>query len=149
MATKKRKKPTRKSPRLKREVWEPLLTLSRKLVMENPPNTDNYGYRNRFCITWTKATPRPHTFPIGRLISDIDGCRTLEYCADTVLDWLALHNYTKDTAKSIYKLRHYALSSLAKIERNLFNMDEKMLEELLDKNSEASYSECSEQNKEN
>lgn len=145
MAPKKRKKPTRKSPRLKREVWEALLAMSRKLVMENPPTTDRYGYRNRFCITWTKAVPRPHSFPLGRLISDVEGCRTLEYCADTVLDWLASKNYTKDTAKSIYALRHYALSSLASMERNLLNIDVKLLDEL----SVVEDTECSEQNKEN
>lgn len=149
MATKKRKKPTRKSPRLAREVWEPLLTLARHLVISNESNTDGWGHKNKMDISWDSLTPRPHGFPIGKLLSDVDGVRTLRYNACTVLDWLASKNYTKDTSKSIYKLRHYALSSLAKLERNLFNMDEKMLEELVDKNSEDVYSEGSEQIKEN
>lgn len=130
MATKKRKKPPRKSPRLKREVWEALLTMSRKLVMENESNTDGWGYKNKMDISWDKLTPKPHGFPIGKLLSDVNGVRTLRYNACTVLDWLALKNYTKDTAKSIYKLRHYALTSLAHMERNLLSADEKLLEEL-------------------
>lgn len=130
MATRKRKKPTRKSPRLKREVWEQLLKVSRHLVITNESNKDNYGHKNKMDISWDSITPRPHGFPIGKLLSDVDGVRTLRYNACTVLDWLASKNYTKDTAKSIYALRHYALVSLAKLERNLFNLDEKMLEEL-------------------
>lgn len=135
MTTKKPKKPTKKPkpPRLtsaERVLYCKLVPFAKDLVLSNPPNTDNYGVLNKMQIVWSDVFPKPKSFPIGRIISDSDGRRIMEYKAAAVLQWAFDSRLTQDSPKSIYAARSAALISLTKIEQSLFNIDEKIFAEL-------------------
>lgn len=127
----------RKRKALPTRFWKHLLALSKSLVLSSPPNLNGNGFHPRLRIAWTAALPKPKGFPQGRIISKDDaGNITMEHLAATVLNWLAQENYTTDSPAKIFAARMLVIRDITTMERGLWDADEKMLEDYIDKASE-------------